>query len=76
MTTKEQLHHNSLTVGEYVRNVSKNSKYYGRVGRIVYKDDYSVHVKYEGFKEVGKHPARILIKTQTEYFEDDLFTVK
>ena len=73
-TTKEQEYHNSLKIGEYVRNISKTSRYYGRVGRIVEKG-FSVHVRYEGFNALGRHPAKIL-RRETVHFEDDLFTMK
>ena len=75
MPTKEQLHHNTFKVGEYVRNISKTSRFYGRVGRIVNNDGFSLHVKYEGETALGRHPAKIL-KKETAHFEDDLFTMK
>ena len=74
MPTKEQEWHNELKIGEYVRNISKTSKYYGKVGQII-KKDFSIHVKYHGEPVRGRHPAKILIREKV-HFEDDLFTMK
>lgn len=61
-------------VGEYVRNIGKNSCFYGRVGKII-AIDFCVHVKYECEYVIGRHPRKILIKSET-HFEEDMFTLK
>ena len=73
MNKKEK--HNSFKIGDYVRNVGKGSKFYGKVGVVVVIDDYFVAVEYKGYSERGLHPFNILIKEEN-HFNDDLFLCK
>ena len=76
LTTKEREAYDSFSVGDYVRNISTKSRFYGLVGQIVEKDGFSIHVKYQCQTALGRHPALILQRSTGQHFHDDLFTMK
>lgn len=69
-----------LQVGDTVRNIGRTSRFYKQTGIVVRLErGWSVHVKYEGTKVLGRHPRRILRKTEpvppVDILPEELFTL-
>ena len=65
---------NVLKKVDFVLNMGTNSKYRGLTGKVI-ETDYVVIVEYEGYQALGRHPAEILTKVDSSYFQEELFNV-